>query len=522
MDNTSLPVIGKAVIESLTTGMYEDCRFIYREYIQNSADQIDKAIQQGILLKNEEEIYIQISEEGKSIIIEDNATGISSDQVVTILQDIASSTKKIATDKGFRGIGRLGGLAYCEKLIFETSYKGENIKSKLIWDAKRLKEIVNNRDIKEHAADVIRQVTTFTTENENTDNHYFKVILENVNNEDLLNKKDIENYLSMVAPVPFSKSFLYRRNIIEELQRDGLSLDEYRIFLNGDLINKPYTSIIYTADSKGQKQRCDEIFDIQYFNEKDQHGNFLYWGWYGLSTFQKVIEKNCNLARGLRLRKHNIQIGLEDSLMKLHRENRGNHYFFGEVHVFHSDLIPNARRDYFVENHTCKLFEKKIRSFFHCELYKLYHDASTIRSATKDIQNHHALIAELTEKEKLGFHTQEEKVKLVNKTEDAKKKSDEAKKKLEKLENKKVDSPVGKIMERVKLTLPEEIKPLRIESPENLEEKKTNYFTDKYSWLPKSERKLLSKVYSTIDKVLSKDLAKNLIDKIDEEITARK
>ena len=77
-------------------------------------------------------------------------------------------------------------------------------------------------------------------------------------------------------------------------------------------------------------------------------------------------------------------------------------------------------------------------------------------------------------------------------------------------------------MERVKLSLPEEPKPLRIESLENFEEKKTNYFTDKYSWLPKSERKLLSKVYSTIDKVLSKDLAKNLIDKIDEEITARK
>ena len=30
------PKIGKDVIESLTLGMYEDCRFIYREYIQNS------------------------------------------------------------------------------------------------------------------------------------------------------------------------------------------------------------------------------------------------------------------------------------------------------------------------------------------------------------------------------------------------------------------------------------------------------------------------------------------------------
>ena len=42
------PRIGKDVIESLTLGMYEDCRFIYREYIQNSADQVDKAIAESL------------------------------------------------------------------------------------------------------------------------------------------------------------------------------------------------------------------------------------------------------------------------------------------------------------------------------------------------------------------------------------------------------------------------------------------------------------------------------------------
>ena len=35
--------IGKFVIDSLTRSMYEDSRCIYREYIQNAADQIDLA-----------------------------------------------------------------------------------------------------------------------------------------------------------------------------------------------------------------------------------------------------------------------------------------------------------------------------------------------------------------------------------------------------------------------------------------------------------------------------------------------
>lgn len=54
------PQIGKDVIESLTLGMYEDCRFIYREYIQNSADAIDKAIKNGIISHDEGCIYVQI------------------------------------------------------------------------------------------------------------------------------------------------------------------------------------------------------------------------------------------------------------------------------------------------------------------------------------------------------------------------------------------------------------------------------------------------------------------------------
>ena len=49
------PQIGKDVIESLTLGMYEDCRFIYREYIQNAADAVDKALESSLL-----DIYLMV------------------------------------------------------------------------------------------------------------------------------------------------------------------------------------------------------------------------------------------------------------------------------------------------------------------------------------------------------------------------------------------------------------------------------------------------------------------------------
>jgi molecular chaperone HtpG len=76
--------IGKHIVDILTQSMYEDSRFIYREYVQNSADSIDKAIKEGLLKKEEFEIHIKIDRTHKIIVIEDNALGIEEDKVVDI------------------------------------------------------------------------------------------------------------------------------------------------------------------------------------------------------------------------------------------------------------------------------------------------------------------------------------------------------------------------------------------------------------------------------------------------------
>ena len=149
--------IGKDVIESLTLGMYEDCRFIFREYIQNAADQVDKAVKMSLLEKGADEIHIQIDRDKRIITVEDNATGIPQDRVMPILRNVAHSTKTRGVDKGFRGIGRLGGLGYCSKLIFVTSYAGEDVKSIMTWDADLLKLIINDRENEAEAKDVREQ-----------------------------------------------------------------------------------------------------------------------------------------------------------------------------------------------------------------------------------------------------------------------------------------------------------------------------------------------------------------------------
>ena len=388
-------IIGKDVIESLTTSMYDDPRFVYREYIQNSADAIDKARQAGLVADGN--IYISINLEKNRIEVEDDAIGIEQNKVIETLKNIAQSTKQKGVDKGFRGIGRLGGLGYCEKLIFETSAKGENVKSMLIWDAKKLKNIIADRSRKEEASAVIDEVTSLKQEAELPEKHYFKVVLEGVTNGKLLNVKDVRQYLSMVAPVPFKKS-IFSEKIYKELKQENIQIDEYNTYINEEQLFKGYKWYVYEGDENNPK-KVDEVIDVCFFKEFDDNKKMLFWGWYGITEKNQSLNK-INFARGFRLRKENIQIGEDSTLDRFHSEKRFQNYFFGEVHAIHNELYPNARRDFFSESDICTKFENKLKHYFYTNISKLCRISSDANSATKDILNYNVKQIEFQNKEK--------------------------------------------------------------------------------------------------------------------------
>ena len=60
-------IIGKNVLESLTRSMYADIRCVYREYIQNAADQIDAA--KEIHPELEYSVYVKINPFSRNVII---------------------------------------------------------------------------------------------------------------------------------------------------------------------------------------------------------------------------------------------------------------------------------------------------------------------------------------------------------------------------------------------------------------------------------------------------------------------
>lgn len=509
-------VFGANILENLTTGMYKDSKVVYREYIQNSCDQIDKAVKDCILEPDESTINIWLDRVKRTITIEDNATGITAASFQRTLGNIAASDKKIGKDKGFRGIGRLCGLAYCNELIFSSSAKGENTISIMVCDAKKMRSLIeeNQRGKKLSANEILHAINRFEQrEADDPDSHFFRVELIDINKEntDLLDFQQVKNYLSFVAPVPYQNSFIYRSEVYEQAKNLGVRIDEYKITLDAEQIFKKYTTDL--KEPTGTKY--DDIFGVHFKEFYDTDGGLIAWMWVGLSKFQKVIPK-FNQMRGLRLRKENIQIGGEDSLQKLFKEDRGNSYFVGEVFAVNKDLIPNSQRDYFNENIARATFERELRKYFNEELHKIYYDGSAINSAYKKIDTYEKKEAEFKEKEaSRDFVDKEHRENELKSVIESRKTAETAHAQIEKMKNK-ADDPMKRVLNRIEN---DRVKPFTKEPnvfKEQSEDSKPSHRTDRLSQYSRPERKLISKIFSIILTTTDNETAERIISKVEE------
>lgn len=520
--------IGKNVIENLTTAMYENAYTVYREYIQNSADSIDKAIAEGLITENDAFIDINIEFNKRRITINDNAKGIPADSFVKVLTDIADSQKDRTKEKGFRGIGRLAGVGYCDTLIFKSSYKGEEIESVIEWDGRRLREVLADSTQHPSASDFVDDITNAYQNKANSDDHYFEVIMEGIipESDDLLDKAAVIEYLEAVAPIPFANVFIYKSKINEFCKNNGLKIDEYTIQVNGNQLFKPYKTKIYdgTPDSK---KVVDEIKDVEFREFFASDGRRLAWMWFGVSKFEQQI-KPMNKMRGIRLRKENIQIGDENTLgasPKFFKEQRGNCYFIGEVYAVDSELIPNARRDYFKTNAATKDFEAAVRVVLYNELHKTYYYANQVKKAFQSQTDYEKKAAEFDKKVSgAGFVDEKDREKAKKDLEAAKEKAEKSVRTIELREQEAGESDtLNRVFNELKESyrpdtpVATSVEPFKPEEKNQKEEKK--YLTQNLSKYSKREQKLITRIYNILQAILPKDMAEMVVAKIQEELS---
>ena len=379
--------VRKKILSMLMFQLYSDERTIYREYVQNALDSINKAIDTRVLNQAKDGVVtIDIDARHKVIKIKDNGAGIDSANAVRTLLDISPSTKDGVSQAGMYGIGRLVGGGYCHELIFRTSARGESAGTQIIFDVDRIWQMVEKDKEDYLATYVINECTKRESIPAEESDHFFEVELKGVKDDaapSLLDVSAIVDYLREVAPVEYKPEFkntlIYRSTAdAPEFKSLHENLEKIQILVGETRIQKQYGLII-----KGTK---DKINNLEYFKIEDNTFGLLGWGWYALTKYTIQIPKDDKLA-GIRLRAHNIQIGDANLLSgtKYWKEDRSNSYFYGEFFVTHRNIRPNGARDGLVPTPDSRALENGLRKYFE-NLKTLYTKANEAKKSIDKIR----------------------------------------------------------------------------------------------------------------------------------------
>lgn len=492
--------IGKYTLESLTTGMYSDPKIVYREYIQNSVDSLENAVSEKIIEKQSMRIDVIVNAEESFIAIRDNGMGLSSQDAVASLMNIGNSKKRHSNNRGFRGIGRLGGMSYCDVLIFSTSFENEDKKTIVTFDCKKLRELLipgsnENLDL----AAVMEAVTTIEQAYEKTEKHYFMVEMKGVNSfSDLLNIEVAKSYISQVAPLPYkSRQFIYSNDLHKQLSECGYNIEEFPIFVgkNEQDLEAIYKPNRHRYHSDRNKMKNDEILKLEFFEVRIEDELFAL-GWYGDCNWYGSLSEH--EISGMRVRKGNILIGDNKTLNGIFREARFNGWTQGELFIVTDKIIPNARRDDFEQNPAYFKLIAALQEGIGYEITKKIRDASLIRNdnSSKVLNEVQRKVNDATLAIEEGFNSSTDKKRLIETLVQAENKLKEIKIK-SKLQSKK-----------------EELQKQIVDKIDEVSESNNYKINQINSGIDKKSKKILA----IVSDILSKKLSKPLVDDIIEEI----
>ena len=308
MDNkikAPTPIFGKNIIEMLMFNMYDECKVIYREYIQNSFDAIQQAVEKDVLPSvNDGIVNVVIDNKQRTVVVSDNGTGITLEKAPSTLLNIAASEKDGYAQAGQYGVGRLVGAGFCSQIVFRTKAKGDNLGTQVVINSDLAREIIRDKNNRNDAVTVMSEISEVSQISDSRE-HFFEVRLENIKEgyDELLSESEITNYLSAVAPIDYSFQF---KNMLVSQNQEFKKLYSEMKFVKVSVNNKPITKkyglqVIGTGD---------DILGIDVFHLKDEDEE-LAWGWYAVTPFSKEIPEKINDEyepnRGIRLRKNKIR-----------------------------------------------------------------------------------------------------------------------------------------------------------------------------------------------------------------------
>lgn len=388
------PHFGAFVLETLTLGMYGESRNAVREYIQNSFDSLRQAVSDGLIADADAKIEITLGADFNSLTIHDNGAGLRTENAVSVLASVGASNKDYRRNAGFRGIGRLAGIVFCDTLVFTTKAAGQSRKTVVTFDAKKLREkMAPHGSYEADAAQTLESCVTATYEDHGTlAAHFFEVNLKGFVNApvECTNFAALKTFVSQVSPLPYSPEFPHREDIMEKARSSGFPVEHVRVLARqGDAkfeeLFKPYG-----VDVGVKKDRVP--ITIDYLTSPTGK----WWGWIGKKKVSGAIKDSA--SKGIRVRVRNIQIDgteiIRDIFAVSHQGGKPRtsysrfvDWYAGEIHIKPNAAIPNARRDGFEEDPAWQAIRNELDEQVASVYGKLAYKTSTADQLSVDSLN---------------------------------------------------------------------------------------------------------------------------------------
>ena len=404
---TAVPhlAIGSSILGLVTGGMYDNPLAIYREYIQNAVDALARDQK-----KSPGKIEVTLDPQERTARIRDNGPGLSHKQSLKELLPIGRSNKCIGTDRGFRGIGRLSGLAFASTVTFRTRRRRGDPVTRVVWTGMGS---TAQSEWPAHAEEALQNCVTVETEpGETYPDQFFEAEVSGISRHaagTLLNEDAVRSYISEVCPVPMSPSFPFTPKVDELFDYDQL-LTSQIVTVNDDPqpVHRQYGPSIKFSDSRTDDYKEFEEFRIPSLDGTGKAAAV----WVAHSSYTGAIPKSASV-RGIRARFGNIQIGDESVFDHLFHEDRFNRWCVGEVHILDPHIIPNGRRDYFEPGPHLRNLENHLGPFFR-SLSSRCRTSSANRNREKKLLENLSLLEDIHPLARAGYLSPDATIEMVN------------------------------------------------------------------------------------------------------------
>jgi len=367
------------ILESLTSGLYNEINFAVREYLQNGYDAIKEAKKVGLHEPNEGYcINVQITNDNSIITITDNGIGMN-EQILKEYSSIGGGTKLDPDLTGHKGIGKLSGLRFFKYFIVKTKIAGSQIGHELVWDSgNMMRALISNQEKMKRTpyVDFIKdyvKINNFDCSDREME-HYTQVQLIDVLDEfrSQLTELEIGSYIKKAFPVPFySDEFKFAENINKWF---GDELVPIQTYINDKVIYQFYRNSDNLVNPKKYTVKYDD---------KLRAKAWISW----ISGKSETIPKS--EIQGIKFRCKGICVG--DSNLFANNcmpSGRGaiSKWFTGEIVLIDDDIKPSAARDRFYEGAKSKKFYDQIKKIIGKDLSIIADIRSEISAAQQDVE----------------------------------------------------------------------------------------------------------------------------------------